>query len=83
MQVDPIKPMLTPPIIKRLVSCDEVVLSFAFNFYLCRYNKELFPEEGKSLHRQGGDHATVGRCRVTPSKSVLKGPMVSALEARI
>jgi len=29
-----------------------------YNTIRTRVRKELFPEEGKSLHRQGGDHAT-------------------------
>jgi len=41
--------------------------SITFKFNLRRYNKEAL--------------ATVGRCRLTVSKPVLKAPTVSALEA--
>jgi hypothetical protein len=42
VQVDPIKLALKPPGIKRLkLQCGKLVSSFAFNFNLRRYSKEL------------------------------------------
>ena len=70
MQVDPVKPKLKPPRIKRLKLKFGYVLhsTSAFKFNLRRYSEA----------QTSG--ILVGRCRFTVSKRVVKAQMVSALE---
>jgi len=74
VQVDSIKPKLIPPRTKRLkLKCVILLSTFAFKFELRRYIKER-------LKWQTTLRGMVGRRRLTASKSVLKAPMLSALE---
>jgi hypothetical protein len=59
VQVDPIKPAVKAPGIKRLkLNYDKMLSSFGFNFNLRRYIEA-------QMHENAG--AAVGRCRLTLS----------------
>jgi hypothetical protein len=58
VQVDPMKPVLKPPGIKRLkLEYDKLVSDFAFNFNLRRYIMDALDDAIQSVK--------VGRCRLT------------------
>jgi len=70
VQVDPIKPMLKSPGIKRLkLKYDELLSSFAFKFNLRRYavahGMHFFVTGGMNGEVRVWDMRTVGRCRLT------------------
>jgi hypothetical protein len=66
---------------------DDQLSNFAFNFNLRRYISDRFDVPliypGDLLRQAAFENPTVGRCRLTVSKSVLKAPMVSALETEV
>ena len=75
-----------------ILKYDEPLSNFAFNFNVRRYIEEgHVPDVAPALDKGGcmdGNQSslaqlTVGRCRLTVSKPVLKAPMVSALETKI
>jgi len=78
VQVDPIKPAFKAPGSMLLkLRYDGPLSNFAFKFNLRRY----IQAEGKALRKAEEDK--VGRCRLTVSKTMLKAPMISALETVI
>ena len=98
MQVDPTKPTLTAPGPQRLkLKFDGLLSIFAFKIKLRCYNKETHKQllremsmdttDANPAHKRILRHlsmsATVGRCRLTISKPVLKAHAVSALETII
>jgi len=81
VQVDPTKPKLKPPGTKRLkLKCDKLLSNFAFNFNLRRYTESTPPAVPPTRLPQPPPSPQVGLCRLTLSKTILKAPMVSALE---
>jgi hypothetical protein len=69
VQIEPMKPTLKAPGTKHLKpKGDEQLSSFAFDFYLRRYNSGTV------------ELGTVGQCRLTVSKSVFNVPMVQRLK---
>jgi hypothetical protein len=83
VQVAPIRPTLKAPGTKRLkLQYDDTAFNFSFRIQLAPLHHDDDDEEPVA-HTPRTSFTEVGRCRLTLSKSVLKGPMVSALEARV
>jgi hypothetical protein len=92
VQLDPIKLTLKAPRSKRLKpKCDELLSNVVFNVNVRRYTKErslalrlaATEEKGQQALMELAAALEVGRCRLTLSASVLKAPVVSALETKI
>jgi hypothetical protein len=87
VQVDPIKPVLQPPGIKRLtLKYDDPLSNFAFKFKLRRYNN-VAPETVGQLYFKWIMPMTkdvqVGWCRLAASRPELKARLVPVLETKM